>query len=306
MLRWGLLLVKVKRPALAEAPHRVTRAEAAALVAQPGRHYVELTAQPDLHRRIYATGIQRPLYTSRAPTENRTLEPSDAESGHWDDLLGTLVTLRAPLDTPQLSLQTVVEQEPKNKVLSERLLAPLQGTNQRVWVLSALFHGDGAVSFATAGHYQGRLTLLDDLDQNNQHPPLRHEVADIREFLQEKTGRSLPAHAYLILTAPGPPANHWYCPLAESQNLFVLLNGEAERSLSGTMRGILESAESSLYRDFERLLGAPLPPRIGILTSQTAATYHQRNSATISDLLMLGSIATALGAVLIGIRRRHR
>ena len=181
------LLGRYALPPLPETPENITSQQAIALTQQKAYHYVSIDAGVDTDQKIYNTVLHRPLYTSR--NTGKCYNLTEAVATLSEDLksyLGCIVAARIPSDGDTVSLRTVsTKTGEKDKVLKERLLAPLAGTRNRVWVLSETFRkgneGQGLWMHQTS--YTGVLTLMKDVNDNVPYPGLELSWNEIRRFI---------------------------------------------------------------------------------------------------------------------------
>ena len=103
------------------------------------------------------------------------------------------------------------------------------------------------------------------------------------------------------------PVSYFYCPLKDSrESLFCELTPSTVKAVPTVLRGILEPADLRLYGDFEKVLNAKLPARIGILRPGTAQSANARAASGVRDVFATGGVLAALGFIGIVWKRRRK
>lgn len=318
MIRWGLFIIGIgilllavvahfQQPALPTTPRKVTVAEAVQLASGSTKEYVALEAAVDSGVKIYSTPSVRPVYTGRPTDKTHPILASEGED--TAGYLGCFVHAERGAEKSFIALQTVKDRAFKEgEVLSERILAPLQGTGLKVWVISKVFPQSSAgekQEWLRRASFEGALTRLKELEANVTHPPVSHDWGEIRAFVQKEFAVELPEDAFLIVADCEWDFNPlYYSPVQGSENtLFVALNKKTEGALPPVLTGVLDPEDLKLYQDFATILPKSPPPRIGILVLQTAQAFNDRRASNVRDMLLVGGICTFLGSLGILWRR---
>ncbi len=316
MIRWPLFIIglglivcafvaKVRQPPLATAARRVTVAEAVALVRDSAKCFVELEARVATDRKIYSTGdeVSKPGFTINPPDQVYAIKLSDLESVEVEKYLGNMVRVEAGRESLYLRLQMVRDRAFEEKqVMSERLLASIQGSSLRLWALSDALPSDGpeAKRWLSQQQFQGYLTRWKDVHANRSRPKFSHDLQKIYQFAEKEYGRPVPDNAYLLLSDSKSfpqPVSYFYCPVRDSQEtLFCELTSVTATNVPTVLRGVLEPSKLELYQDFEKALRTKLPARIGILSLESAESFNQRAASKLREVF-----ATGAGLALIGL-----
>lgn len=324
MIRWSLLVVGLamvvlsaiahfKQPPLPSTPRKVTLAEAVSLTSASNKEYVSLEAALDRAVKIYSTPTTRPVYAACATDKTHPILGS--ASGGADHLaahVGCFVRAERTTQKSFIALQTVKPKALQEaEVVGERILAPLQGTELKVWVISKPFAGDNAglkQAWLAQGSFEGALSRLEDFEANVTHPALSHDWAELRAFVQKEFAVELPEDAWLIVTdSKWDFAPLYYSPVRGSENtLFVPLTQKSEAALPSVLTGVLEPVDLKQYQDFASVLPQSPPQRIGILRLQTAEAFNERQASNVLDMLLIGGICVFLGSLGILWRRVRR
>jgi len=302
-----------KYPPLPLTPETLSVQQAEILLSEDDSHYVRMSVQLDTDHVIYPTASVRPVYTAR-PTDQRY--PLGLAAGLPSDVfsfLGTVVHITTPLEAEYLRLQILNRQKGKaDEVLRERLLAPVRGCGLSLWALSPVFKADEAAgkSWLRAQEHEGPLTRLAELKKNIPWPELEHDLKDILAVAEKEYGQAIPEDALLLITDYSwdfKPRR--YYPVAEGMGgrLFVMLPHETvpgEKPFDVT--GILYPDPSHLYDDFATVLDVPVPARIGVITTESAASYNRRRAGNAKGTAAAGLALLLAGLGGTGLRKLFR
>jgi len=326
MIRWPLLVIgvallalsavaTVKFPMLPDEPAVLAVQEAITLAGESDYQYVRVKSLPDLDRKIYPTLSVRPVYTGRPPTEKYDLDPDGAPlPDDLDSYLGTVVRIRRPLESEHVAMQTTSKRTgEKEKLVRERLLAPVSGCNGRVWAISEAFKADDfrRNGWADVPVVEGVLTRLSEVNTNMRYYQLEHNWKEVQAFVGKELQTPMPDDGYLVLTDyEWCPPDYFYCPLQNGNDtIFAQLDPDWVAGLTDSVTGVFEPADLKLYREFADVLGQPLPDRIGIVTMQTAEQYNQRRASNAQGMRYAGAFLAGLGLLglcLRGLKKRKR
>ncbi|MCI0538472.1 MAG: hypothetical protein L0Z50_24965 [Verrucomicrobiales bacterium] len=316
MIRWPLFVIglglmvcaviaRFQQPALAADARRVDLAEAIALAGTATKQFIEVEASVDMDRRIYSTGddVTRPVYTGHPPDQVYSIHLG-AQSSEWEKYLGNMVRVETGLESRYLRLQIVRDRAFEEKqVLSERLLAPVRGSQYRLWALSDVFPSGSprGAGWVNQGQVQGHLTRFKDLEENRSSPKFSHDLQQIYRSVEKEYGQAIPENAHILLTDhksfPQPDA-HFYCPIKGSRDtLFAALTPSTIANVPDVLRGVFEAADLRLYADFEKALNTKLPQRIGVLHPETAESFNTRRASGMREVLATGGSLASLGFV---------
>ena len=224
-----------------------------------------------------------------------------------------MVRVEAGPESRFLRLQTVRDRALEAKqVLRERLFVPIHGSDYRLWALSDAYPADDpqGKQWINQRQFQGYLTRFQDLEANRSQPKFSHDLEKISRFAETEFGRPVPTNACLLLTdfkSFPQPVSYFYCPIKDSrESLFCELTPSTVKAVPTVLRGILEPADLRLYGDFEKVLNAKLPARIGILRPGTAQSANARAASGVRDVFATGGVLAALGFIGIVWKRRRK
>lgn len=292
------LSVSIKRthPPLPEAPQNITPKEAALLVKDDVYHYVSISAGVDTEQKIYNTVLRRPLYTSRDTSKQYDI--TEAITLHHEELpsyLGCITTAQIPSLQNLVSLRTVSTRTgKKDEVLSERLLVPLQGTQNNIWVLSEIFKkGDSSQGgWLDRQSYTGVLTYMKDINKNVPYPALDQDWDKIRDFIGKESSIAVNDDTLLIITDFDKDFQPYtIMPVNDTQNsIFAVVHKGEEQKVSNTVTGIFRAWDLEMYKEFPAVLGKELPARIGVIDLMTAQEYNEKHAQSAHNVMLTGEI----------------
>ncbi len=322
MLRWPALIIGIalvilsmiataKFPMLPLEPAVLDVQEAIALAGEPDYQYVRVRDLPDLDRKIYPTLSVRPVYTGRPPTEKYDLgRNGEALPADLDSYLGTVVRITKPLEPTYVAMRTLQEKTGEDKLLRERLLAPVSDCEAKVWAISAAFEASDPQrhGWPNMGVVEGVLTRVSAVNKNMRRHRLEHDWKDVKSFVERELQTTMPEDGYLVVTDyEWHPPEYFYCPLRNSGNtIFAQLNRERAEALTDSVTGVFEPADLKLYQDFSDVLGQDLPNRIGIVTMESAEQYNQRRASNAEGMQYTGLALTGLGLAGVFVRTARK
>ena len=310
-MRWILLivslgcfimgfLVKWRNPTLPTQPEEVNVAEATAKL-DTWKTYVSLSASIDLNSKIYTTSVTRPVYSLKPTNEvhSVTLISNDPEN-ELAEYLGATVRIKRKIGSMGVRMQMVEDKVGKNKVKSERLLAPLEGTNGKVWVLTGEKDGAGGGELSGAGGFEGVLTRFMDFDKNLESYIEDYSLKKIRSHLKKEEDFEVPEKAYLIIMGLGKKGeNLFYSPVKDSKHtLYVAMVERLVKDPPDPIVGIMESWSTREAGSLGTLLNESPPEKIGVIRpGWTVEKYNKSTIESVYSLFLVGGVSVLFAGV---------
>ena len=171
MIRWGIIAIGLYITAtsyvswvnfvpVTREADPISVEQAVALTNANHQVFVEIDGGIDLARRVYHSGIASPAYAAHPPQNVQELFSGNTiNRERVMSLLGSVVTSPGPLDTRAVVIERVQEETDtatgvKSKtVTGQRILAPLQGSEAGIFIMSpelpALAASDAASAAVT-------------------------------------------------------------------------------------------------------------------------------------------------------------
>jgi hypothetical protein len=322
MIRWPALIIGIalvvlsmiataKFPMLPLEPAVLDVQEAIALAGESDYQHVQIRDLPDLDRKIYPTLSVRPVYTGRSPAQKYDLRGNgESLPADLDSYLGTVVRIMKPLEPTYVAMRTLEKRTGEDKLLRERLLAPVSDCEGKVWAISAAFKADDPQrhGWPYTQVVEGVLTRVSEVNTNMRTYRLEHDWKDVKSFVERELQTTMPEDGYLVVTDyEWSPPDYYYCPLRNGGDaIFAMLNDERTRELTDSVTGVFEPADLKLYQEFSDVLGKDLPGRIGIVTMETAEQYNQRRASNAEGMKYAGLALTGLGLAGVFIRATRK
>ena len=120
-----------------ENPEMVDTSKLKQLIAGTDKHYISFSGSLDPNGRLFSTHLDYPAYTRYAPWDIQSIEPGSIKAS---DFIGTIVEIALPVAGDYIEMETMRVTEDNVKTASSiRFMAPLMGTNGKIWVFSAPF-----------------------------------------------------------------------------------------------------------------------------------------------------------------------
>lgn len=307
MIRWPLLVIGIimiilsmimrsENKPLSENAEKITLDQALAYLNRDEKKYVEIDASVDTSKVVYGTVVKKPYYTTKPTDRTYRMEDIKARNEFIGGYVGTVISAGRVLSGNSILLQTVSENDEKEKqVLRERVLAHV---TDRIWVLSPLFKKSdiyGRETWLSKNEYEGGLIYFKDLLSTVRNPEIENKLSDIINFAQTEFGINIPEDAFVLIDGYGtgftPKA--YYPVQGSNYSLFLVADPNSGPGKLKSITGILQPSLASHYEDLPKLLKTAIGNRIGTIVQETAASYntHKENDAketsTIGGILLI-------------------
>ena len=275
------------------------------LIAGTDKHYISFSGSLDPNGRLFSTHLDYPAYTRYAPWDIQSIEPGSIKAS---DFIGTIVEIALPVAGDYIEMETMRVTEDNVKTASSiRFMAPLMGTNGKIWVFSAPFNSFNSDETAkkewlNQASFTGRLSELKNINKNYE---LRHNLSDIKSTFSKGGGGNIPYDALVIDTYIGglsESAEYHVAVEDTDASLYVKTTKDKEASVvtNNVITGVLQPTESRYYSDFKEVLKlSDMPRKIGIITMESGSEVNEDNYFYTKVGIIGGLIFIGLG-VLIG------
>lgn len=304
-MRWMLLIVslicfvfgsleKHRNPMLPSQPVEVTVTEAVPKL-DVWKTYVSLSANMDLESRVYSTDVIRPVYSLKSTNEVHPVSIADKEGRlALKDYLGTTVKVSSKIASGGIQMQMIENEVGVDKVISQRRLSPLAGSNGGVWVLTNRRQGDeGDSSLSGVAVFEGVLTRFVDFDINLESYIENYTLEEIQQQLLDEGKFEITDETYLIILGlENTRDNLFYCPIKGSDNkLYTVMTEKLAADPPNPIVGIMESRDSKEEGDLGTLLNKTPPEKIGVIRhGWTADMYNKKSSDSVKGTFLFAAI----------------
>ena len=275
------------------------------------KKFITYRAGLDEAGRIYPSYLEQPPYAAYSPVEPQEIPLEKlANPQILEKFLGAQVDIQSAVQGSFVELQYIHKEGSERNLTATAVLAPLNGSGLRVWVLSPWFRSgeeNKKVDWLRQQSFTGRLTKLSDLNEN--FDSLDKSVNDIRNRYSESSGQVIPFDALVVLSnrtkmVDSDASRVKYYALVEETDLLLYVETNDEQlaaiEATGVITGILKPVESRYYRDFARVLGeSEFPQRIGIVSQESAKTVNEENLRATLIGVIGGLCFLALGGFLV-------
>jgi hypothetical protein len=319
MFRWPLLVIgivivilsqimKSDYKALPNEAEKIEIQKALEYISGNEKKYIEIAAGVDTSKVIYGTVVKKPFYTRMRTDRTYRLEDILNTNEFIGAYAGTVITAGQVLSGRSILLQTVSEDEDKNKeILRERVLA---NVNDGLWILSPLFKKNdlaGRETWLLKSRYEGGLVNFKDLISTVSDPKIENKLPEIIGFAQKEFGIYIPEDALVIIEGYGtgftPKA--YYPVNGSDHSIFLVADPASKPEELRSVKGILHPSPLSHYPGFPKLIGAPLRDRIATIVQEEAGSYNKRKEDDVKSTSLVGSVLIII-ALLGFLRKRFK
>ncbi len=306
-MRWMLLVVSIgsfvmgisvmiRNPVLPSEPLEVTVAEAIEKLDQ-WKTYVSLNAEIDLDARIYSTDVTSPVYALKSTNEVHTLAATHAA---LKDYLGTTVRVNSRIESGGIQMQMIENTVGEDKVMSQRQLSPLAGSNGEIWVLTNRRVGNqGGQSLDEASVFEGVLTHFVDFDKNLESYIEDYSLEKIQKLLSKEQQFEITDETYLIILGlENTKKNPFYCVVKGSDDLlYVAMTEKLVADPPNPLVGIMEKWDAQEEGSLGSFLNTSPPERIGVIRhGWSADMYNKRSADSVKGTFLFAVIFLFLAA----------
>ena len=330
MFRWGMLILGVasivlgltgylSSPAIPVEPSRLSMAEAIEVLQDRKLTAITLDGKPDFSNKLYRSLSRRPAYTSRSPAKTYALfEHGKLEIIDLTSFLGVRVRLEQPLDSGSIAIQVTRKRTlTKDKVQSERLLAPVAETEPRIWVLSPVFYANdpARTSWRLRRSFEGIFTRVIDIEENVSSYTMDFDLAELRRIASTELNTVIDDDSFLVIEGEDQESSGLYrVPIEGSKGaLFVspFYEGQArpDWAENGPVTGVMWAwdAEPHDKRNLGRILDIAIPARYGVIHHDETAEEHNRKTTTgLKIFAGGGAVLAVMGLIGIAIKRKKK
>jgi len=322
-MRWVLLVVSLvcfvlgglgiyRNPALPSQPFEVSVVEAQTKL-DAWKTYISLSANLDLDSRIYSTDVVRPVYCLKSTNQVHSVSITDAKTqSDLKDYLGATVRVNSRTMSGGIKMQMVENVVGDDKVISQRQLSPLEGSNGEVWVLTnRRVENQNSQSLDGESAFEGVLTRFVDFDKNLKSYIEDYSLAKIQKQLSKDGKFEITDETYLIILGlQDTQKNLFYCPVEGSDNvLYTAMTEKLAKDPPNPIVGIMESWDTQEKGSLGTQLNKTPPEKIGVIRhGLTAEMYNKRSSDSVKGTFFFAGVFLVFAAIgfLRGILKKKR
>lgn len=257
--------------------------------------YISLSAGIDLESRIYSTDVVRPVYCLKSTNRVHPISVIDAiGQNNLKDYVGASVRVSGRTALGGVKMQMVENTVGETKVISQRQLSPLEGSDGKLWVLTNRRVGDqsaGGVDGESV--FEGVLTRFVDFDKNLESYIENYSLSKIQKYLNKDKKYKITEETYLIILGlENTRDNLFYCPVEGSNFvLYAAMTEQLAKAPPNPLVGIMESWDTNEEGDLGAILNQTPPEKIGVIRhGWTADMYNKGNSNSVKSNIFFGVV----------------